>query len=149
MVEVVASWRPGCPHRERAWRWLRNRYEAEGWNVVAAPAPPGPWSKGAALRPTIEASRADIVVQADADVWTDGLPEAIEAVEHGAPWAIPHDLLHRLSEEDTAAVIEGADWRGMVAEQPAYPGIEGGGIVVASKGVIQSIPIDARFTGWG
>jgi hypothetical protein len=148
-VAVVVPFRPGCPYRERAWHWLRGRYVAEGWSVVEASGPPGPWSKGAAVNPAVEASEAEIIVQADADCLTDGLTDAVRAIEDGAPWAIPHDLLHRLSEEDTAAVIEGADWRRLGLEQPSYSGIEGGGVVVARRETLLAAPLDHRFQGWG
>lgn len=149
MVAVVVPWRPGCPARERNWRWLRGRYEAEGRRVVEAAAPPGPWSKGAALAPAIAECPADIIVQADADCFTDGLPDAIRAVEAGAPWAIPHDELHRLDERGTAAVIAGADWVDQSAAEAPYKGIEAGGVLIARRETLLELPVDPRFLGWG
>ena len=142
-VAVVVPWRGGCAHRERAWKFLRPRYE---WPVIEAPGPE-PWCKAASVAPAVEATAADIVVVADADVWCDGLAAAVGAVAGGAPWAIPHHRVHRLTEDATRNTLAGReDYR---TEQIPYPGIPGGGIVVAPRGVIRSIPLDSRFVGWG
>ena len=101
------------------------------------------------MNPAIEVSRAEIVIQADADVWCDGLREAVDAVEAGAGWAVPHKLVHRLSEDGTEAVLAGADWRGQPMDQKPYEGILGGGIVVARRDVLLDVPLDSRFVGWG
>jgi len=119
------------------------------WRVVEAPASDGPWCKGAALAPVIEDCDAAIVVQADADVWTDGLGKAVSAVEDGAPWAIPHLLVHRLSEDGTAAMLAGKAWKDQPLDQRPYRGIQGGGIVVATSDVMRAVPVDSRFTAWG
>jgi hypothetical protein len=150
-VAVVVPFRGGCPHREAAWSWVKARYAERhpDWQLLEAPAPDGPWCKGAALAPAIESTEAEIIVQADADVWADGLAEAVRAVADGAPWALPHTLVHRLTEEATAAVLAGADWRDQPLAQQPYKGIEGGGFVVASKTVLEAVPVDPRFVFWG
>jgi hypothetical protein len=155
-VQVVVPFRGGCPHRERAWRWVRARYQEihPDWEVVEAPAPEGAWCKGAAINPAVEASEAEIVIQADADCWTDGLADGVAAVEAGAGWAIPHLKVWRLSEEATAAVLGGADWEqetrreGGLAQR-SYNGLAGGGLVVARRETLLEVPIDERFRGWG
>lgn len=150
-VAVVIPYGGECEHRKRAWGSLRERYGTHhpDWQLVEAEAPRGPWSKGAAVNPAVESCDADVLILADADVWTDGLPEAVAQVEAGAPWAIPHTLVHRLSEVGTAAALDGADWREQPIDQAPYRGIPGGGVVVAPREVIHSIPLDVRFTGWG
>lgn len=117
--------------------------------VIEALAPPGPWSKGAAVAPAVESSRADLIVQADADCFTEGLAGAVRVVEDGAPWAIPHNNVHRLTEEGTAATLAGIGWRDQPLDQRPYPGIAGGGIVVASREVALAVRLDPRFQGWG
>lgn len=91
----------------------------------------------------------DVVVVADADVWCDGLADAVAEVEQGTPWAVPHHIVHRLSEDATASVFAGASWREQPLCQRPYPGLLGGGFVVVPGEVIPSIPPDPRFTGWG
>lgn len=155
-VAVVVPFRAECSHRQRAWEWIQQRYAERypDWLVVEASASDGPWCKAAAINPAVEATDAEIVVQADADVWSDGLAEAVTAVEAGAPWAVPHLDVCRLSEEATNAVLAGGNWRdafsakGGAAQRP-YHGFLGGGIVVARREVMVSAPIDVRFTGWG
>lgn len=138
-------WRGGCPWRERSLEFVRPRYE---WPVTIAPAPDGAWCKAAAIAPAVEASSADVLVIADADVWCDGLDLAVEAVEQGAPWAIPHRLVHRLTEVSTEQVLTGADWRGLPLAQWPYSGYEGGGIVVARRETLLEVPMPV-FEGWG
>jgi hypothetical protein len=108
-----------------------------------------PWCKAAAVSPAVKTCAADVVVMADSDVWTDGLTEAVRAVEDGAPWSMPHTKVLRLDEAGTDAVLAGGDWADQPLTQRPYKGIEGGGVVVASREVIHSIPLDSRFTGWG
>lgn len=150
-TEIIIPWRSDCPHRARALRWVQARYAHEhpDWQVTVATAPDGPWSKGSAVNPAVERSTADVVIVADADVWTDGLPAAVAAVEAGAPWCIPHHTVHRLDEHATAAVLDGQPWQDQPLDERAYRGIQGGGFVIATREVILSTPLDARFVGWG
>lgn len=99
--------------------------------------------------PAIESSDAEVIVVADADVLCDGLPAAVSAVQGGAPWARPHNSVHRLSETGTDALLAEDSWQEHPLEQRPYAGLDGGGIVVARKEVIQAIPLDPRFVGWG
>ena len=144
MVEVLIPWAGSCPYRLKALEFTRRQ---DPWPVVVCSVD-GPWSKGAALRPAIEASSADILVVADADCLTSGLPSAIEAVEAGAAWSIPHRRVLRLSEESTAHYMATGEVRHPL-DRRAYTGMAGGGFVVARREVIASIPPDPRFTGWG
>lgn len=116
---------------------------------MIAPCPAGPWVKALAVTPAVAASRADVIVVADADCWTDGLPAAIDAVAAGAPWAIPHTGVFRLDEHGTTAVLQGARWDDQPLTQRPYRGIPGGGFVVAHREVIEQVPLDSRFVGWG
>ncbi len=151
MVAIVVPFRGGCAYRERAWEYIQHLYAEHhpDWQVIEASAPEGPWNKGAALNLALTDCDAEIIVQADADVWTDGLAAAVEAVADGAAWAVPHLNVHRLTEEATAAILAGAPWQDQPLDQRPYKGIEGGGIVVAPRGVIHSIPVNSAFTGWG
>jgi hypothetical protein len=146
-VEVILPWRPGCEHRELALAWVAPRYP---WPVTVATAPPGEWCKAAAVAPAAEASTADVLVIADADVWCDGTADAVEAVIDGHPWAMPHTLVHRLTPGATAVMLAGRepDPAYRVEERP-YRGVMGGGIVVLPRETYLHCPLDPRFTGWG
>lgn len=145
-AEVLIPWVGGCPHRERARRWIAPRYR---WPVTLAHGSE-PWSKGEALRPAIEASFADVVVVADADVWTDGIESAVRAVTCGvAEWAVPHaPEIRRLTEQATERVLAGESWERQPLDEPVYPGVVGGGIVVATREVLLDVPMDPRFVGF-
>ena len=155
-VCVVVPWRGGCEHRTRALAWVLDRYRSDhpDWAVVVHEAPPGPFSRAACIIDAAAGTDAEVVAAADADVWCDGLTNAVDAVaEHG--WAVPHLLVHRLSEHSTAQVLEGADWRGLDLstdnhrDSRPYKGYPGGGITVIRRDVLGQIPPDRRMAGWG
>ena len=133
-IEVVIPWRGGCAHRERALADVVAQLPVP-WRLAPC-RPDGPWIKALAVVPTLERSEAAIVIVHDADVSCDGIPEAVQAVEDGAPWALPHLRVHRLTEHG-------------LPERRPYDGIKGGGIVVARRETLLEIPLDPRFVGWG
>ncbi len=150
-VQVVVPFRSGgCPHRERAWRWIRERYGSihPGWEVVEAPTPEGPWCKAAAVNPVLEASNAEVVIVADADVFCEGLERCVYAIVSGlAAWGMPHRKVLRLDDDGATAFMAGAAPTGF-AQRP-YEGVWGGGIVVGQRSALLEAPLDHRFTLWG
>jgi hypothetical protein len=128
----------------------------------------GPWIKALAVADALRKTDAEILIVADADVWATGLQDALQAVCVGARWAMPHRGLLRLSEAATERwVAGGAIGEAPPAEQapheaslvaappyhelaePAYLGMEGGGIVLLRRETYEACPLDPRFTGWG
>jgi len=145
---VVIPWRAGCPHRLAALGWVTARHEHAGRTVRLGEVCGAGWCKARATDAAMPTS--GIVVIADADVWCDGLDEAIAAVRSGAPWAIPHGNVRRLAQDATGQVLAGtAPSRSMPLAQRAYRGHAGGGIVVTTADVWQDCPLDPRFIGWG
>lgn len=144
-VEVVVPWQGSCSHRERAWDWCKRRYD---WPTTFGFGAT-PWCKAQAVMPAIELSDAEVVVVADADVWTDGLAAAIAAVVDGAPFAVPHTMVNRLTEAGTAALIAGEPWQRQEVVEPPNVGRIGGGFVVARREDLLRVPMDPRFVGWG
>jgi hypothetical protein len=117
-----------------------------------------PWSKGWAVAAALDGGDEPIIVIADADVLVppDALSASITAVADGAPWAMPHGLVYRLSRAATNEVYVGAlvppphEIGGMLLERDAVPGPPGGGIVVTTRhAYAESGGIDPRFYGWG
>lgn len=108
-----------------------------------------PWVKADAAMPAVISSDAEIVVVADADCWTDGLADAVTAVENGAPWAIPHAGVFRLTPAGTERFMAGAEVSTDDLAQRPYRGYPGGGFVVAPRQAVIDIPLDPRFVGWG
>lgn len=148
-VSVVIPWRPGCPHREAALAWTLDRWRAAGYEQVLGEHDDGPWCKAAAVWSGLTRADGELLVIADADVWTDGVDAALDAVAAGAPWAVPHRLVHRLTPHATARVLAGVPPDRLPTEQPPYKGFEGGGITVLTRDLYDQVPLDPRYAGWG
>lgn len=150
-VAVLIPYRGGDEHRARALEFVRERYAEEHpeWPVVIGTVDEGPWVKAAAVADALRQTNAEILIVADADVWTDGLSRAVAAVRHGKAWAIPHGSVYRLSEDATERYLAGASYKSLPLSEPAYRGVEGGGVVVVRRDVYEECPLDPRFVGWG
>jgi hypothetical protein len=99
--------------------------------------------------PVIEASDAEVIVVADADVWTDGLERGIRALVCGvAEWVVPHRRVLRLSEASTDELLATGQ-PGRELARGSYDGKLGGGVVIARRESLLSVPMDCRFEGWG
>lgn len=148
-VSVLIPWQGGCEHRRLALDWVLDKYRQHhpDWRIHIGELPEGvPWSKGRAAMPLVPECH-ETVVLADADVWCDGLAEAVAAVQAGARWSIPHTLVRRLTAQATHDALQGHV--GEALDERPYPGIPGGGLVVMPREVIASCPLDPRFVGWG
>lgn len=154
-VEVIVPWRAGDKDRERAWSWLWSSWRAAhpDWPVTLADIPNGePWVKAKAVMPAIEASSADVVVVADADVWCDTVNQAVGAFGYGYEWAVPHGRVFRLTKPATLLVMTGTRPEDLGADdrtENPYPGVAGGGIVAVRRDAALDCPMDRRFVGWG
>lgn len=149
-VSVIIPWAPdvGCRHREAALAWTASKWVATGHEVVVGEHA-GPWCKAAAVADGLARATGDVLVVADADVWTTGWQAAIDQVVSGVPWAMPHGKVHRLTHAATQAVLDGHEpARGMNLTQAPYQGWPGGGMVVVRRDVYEVAPLDPRFVGW-
>lgn len=148
-VSVVVPWR-AAPGRERVWDWVRGRWLAKhpSWQIVTGEAPAGPWRKALAVADGAKRATGDILIVADADVVVEDIETAVDAVVGGAPWAMPHRMVHRLTEDSTRALLGGSAGYGPLAQGP-YEGHPGGGLVVLPRALLDDVPLDPRFAGWG
>lgn len=159
-VSVLVPYRGGCPHREASWAYVR-RWWADTfprWEIVVGGCPgDGPWRKGQAVGYAAAAAHGDIAVVADADVICPGVAAAATAVTAGAPWAVPHRAVLRLTEATTTAVYAGEPLpdapipRRLLGTQldEYHTGVAGGGITVLPRATLHGVPLDPRFEGWG
>lgn len=113
-----------------------------------------PWCKAKAVTKALVSSTEDIVIVADADCITPGIKQAVRAVRQGAPWAVPHLKVYRMSQVATKGILEGENpgsFTGQLRwlDQRPYKGYEGGGITVLRRDVYLNCPLDPRFMGWG
>lgn len=128
----------------------RLRVQHPSWRILDAETDDEPFNKAAAI--VRHAPLDSVLVVHDTDVLCDGLGSAVKNVIDGAPWAVPHQLVIRLSESGTDRFI--AD--GCPVERAheydhaeRHRGVLAGGIVVLSPGLIATHPPDVRFIGWG
>lgn len=135
-------WRPTAD-RLPGWRFLFPLWLREYGHLITADAA-GEWCKGRAVAAGVSESDADVLVISDADVWCTETRRAVEAVEAGAKWAVPHARILRLSAEATADVLagDGSDWstRGSL-ERPPHRAVSGGGMVVMRREVFEACPM--------
>lgn len=110
--------------------------------------PDGPWVKALAVQDGIDQTDDTDLVVADADVWCDGLDEALSRLAD-RPVVIPHGQVVRLTPEATAAVLAGDPPRRHKGSARTYRGYEGGGILILRRDVWDRVPLDPRFVGWG
>lgn len=163
-VSVVIPWAVAdCPHRQRALEWVLARYAEvhPGWQVVLGDDPEaattGLFSRTTAITRGVAAADGDVLVVIDGDVWCP-LDTAVRVVATaGAPWVVPHGLIHRLNAEATELVLDGFRWSpGSLPlsgdnEQDAQPyrGHPGGTALVLGREAWEAAPCDVRFRGWG
>lgn len=150
-VAVVVPFRASDVHREGVWRWLRAQWETvyPGWEIIIGTCPNGPWVKGLAVRNALNRTLADVVVLADADVWSEGVAAAVDIVGSAGGWAIPHWRVHRLDQASTRTVLEGGWFDETLACEERHMGCPGGGMTVIERGLLERAPLDPRFVGWG
>lgn len=163
-VRVVIPWRRGCPHREAALSrvvlWWEEHHPEWHVKIGEYPADEGPWRKSLAIADAGPFQDDDIVIVSDADVVCESTELAVEALQRREPfhlWAMPHRTVHRLTDSATQAVVDRIWWPAQVMTQRqlqpflsrSYVGYPGGGLVVLRGRVLNRIPMDPRFAGWG
>lgn len=154
-VAVIIPWRPDRAERSRNWTWLRKQWEQThpDWEIIEGHCPNGPWIKARAVHDALKRTTAETLVIADADIWCSATTNAVDALHHGATWAIPHTPVHRLTPEITTRLVDGTlDWDDLQhapTTQRPYTGIAGGGIITIRRDAYEQAPFDPRFNGWG
>lgn len=151
MITAVLPYRSdGSPERRRNLEAIQSRWIAEGVSVVKGEGKDGPWSKGSAVWEAMTLVETRWAVISDADVWTDGVVEALRGMERtGRRWAVPYGKVYRLTDEATERWIEHGRPVNPTFDRWPYEGHAGGGIVVMRTEDYSRVPMDPRFLGWG
>jgi hypothetical protein len=156
-IHVLIPWRGGDPWRERVLAWVLAQWKQNHptWPVHLGEIS-GDWCKADA----VDAARrhvpsgSDILVVADADVWSAHVADATDQVaDDEFNWALPHSQVYRLNETTTFGILESGELSitspiGALARQP-YLGVVGGGMTVLRNDLYDEAPLDPRFVGWG
>jgi hypothetical protein len=157
-VRVVIPWRGGDPHRTAVLDWVQDQWARHhpDWEIwLGELTRDSDWCKADAVQTALDGvAPDDILVIADADVWSDTVGYAVDAVASGEyRWAIPHSQVLRLNQETTRQVIEeGRIHNAQVAgclDRAGYLGVVGGGITIVTADLYAECPLDPRFVGWG
>lgn len=152
-VSILVPLNTNCPYRQRAWAYVERHYRTHHpeWDLITGDHGGGPWIKGLALRRAAEQATGEVLVVADADVYTDpiNLAAAVECAA-GGDWSIPHKLVYRLTEAETQRVYDGHEpRRGSVTIAP-YEGAAGGGLLAVRRDQWDAVGgFDTGFVGWG
>lgn len=148
-VSVLIPFSSDEPWRIKARDHVAGWYAGHDWEVVEGACEP-PWRKAVAVAHAARCSTGDVLVVADADCLCLGVAPAVDTIVGGAAWAVPHLMVHRLDQAATEAVYAGADPAATTGRtQRPYKGFAGGGIVVIRRDVLEAVPLDPRFEGWG
>lgn len=148
-VSVLVPFASTNPDRLALLPVVLAQYEAFSWQVIVA-GTEGPWCKAEAVARCLTQATGDLLVVADADCLCNGTADAVEAVELGAAWSMPHLNVHRLDPDATDHVLAGRQPNvAMKHTERPYRGKEGGGIVVLPRDTYESVPLDPRFVLWG
>jgi hypothetical protein len=153
-VAVLVPFDTSDPQRAQVWAYLLERWQVahRDWPVFTGrDRTEGGWRKAEAIKDALSQTDADILIVADADIWCDRVADAVVAVQQGqAKWAVPQLAVHRLSEKTTADLLNGT----RVLERPGnalevHVATQGGGLTVLTREVLEGVPIDPAFSGWG
>lgn len=134
----------------------RYRRAFPDWQVVYGGCGDGPFNRAEAILDAAALTTADHLVVADADAWCDDIAAAVAEVDaHG--WAVPHARVHRLSPQSTERVLAGEEWSpGAMPlssdnRHDSRPhAVSPTGLIFAiHRDVLESVPPDRRFVGWG
>ena len=159
-VEVIVPYWGADPVREANLKYVVSRLRAHSVGneridrVTVARRRAGPAPKGAVVWPAIKRSKADMLVLHDADVWCDGLGDAVAAIDGSGEWqwGRPHRDVIRLAEDSSAYYREHhaiPGRREVHYDRTPYRGVTGGGVVIAKAELLREVAIDPRFEGWG
>lgn len=150
-VSVLVPYRENGAERAANWSHVRSLYERKfpSWEIVTASGPDGEFSRAGAIIEAAKKATGDIFVVADADVWSDGIGDAVTRVAAGAAWADPagRKVIY-LTRAASQSVLSGGAWNQSGAEK-AVSRVPCGGLVAISKPCFLRCPPDARFRGWG
>jgi hypothetical protein len=156
-VAVVIPYKSdGGGYRDHALTWIVRWWAAQHptWPVIIGHCV-GEWCKAVALADGLTRVDPDTreVVVADADMLTDGVQAAVDAVRDGHPWAVPHARLHRLTREATATILDSpparpAHWTHLPTHETPYTGVAGGSMTVFARAVLEEVPMPP-IPRWG
>lgn len=150
-VSVIVPYRPTSPERARSCQYVVKRLKQEhpDWQVTLQDSSGEKFSRAEAIVRGLTRSFGKIIVVHDSDSWCDGLDEAVAQVAQNGGWAIPHGKVHRLDSDASERLLGGSQGiLGPCIEKP-YRGVSTGGIVVLARELVEDVPPDIRFRGWG
>ena len=158
-VVVLVPRRAGDPVRDRAWEFVKARWEVQGWPIYVGSHEKGPWNASAARNEAAQlAGNWDVAIFLDADT----VPRDFDAIRRGVTLAAagsfvrPYRRYVNLDEAASQAVLE----TGILPASPARPtsGSTASRSCPTRPAASPSCPrdlfdkvrgYDERFVGWG
>ena len=147
---VIVPYRYTDSYRHRACEWVLDWWSNRGIATLVGECD-GDWSKGAAVDSVRSQVETEGLIIADCDVVISrellGISKA--AVRGGAPWAMPHGRVIRLSRGESARIYRVGDTALSSARDSRWAP-PGGGVVILTTDAYDMVGgIDPRFVGWG
>lgn len=158
MISVLVPYRPDGGYRDRAWEWVKQRWEkVPGVDLIVAGddggSNPGHFNHPLAINRAAENATGDVYVIADADTsfQPEWIHEAASLVREGAAaWILPK-YYNKLTQAATESILDGPvdaimegelEWQGN--------GVNNAGLVVVPRSAFWTVGgYDERFTWWG
>jgi hypothetical protein len=151
-VAVLVPWRAGDPWRERAWRYVEQRWCAMGWPVVTGGTTQvGTFNRAAARNEAARAVDWDVGIFADADVFVRDREQVEPAVVLAAATdrlTLPFEDYTPLTEAETGALLAGV-LPELPSRHPEPDPSVGGGVIVTRDLWERLGGFDEAFVGWG
>ena len=147
---VLVPWRAGNDHRERVWRFVRDRWSELGLPIVEGDVP-GPFNRSAARNAAARAAGDwDVAVFVDADTIAEEfvVRQGLELAATSGRIVVPHDEYLGLSTRGTAEVLAGKrqGWSRVQRHMERAPL----GVLIVPRAAWDTLDgFDERFVDWG
>lgn len=141
------------PWRDKLWKFVRERVEAElDWPIVEGLSVDGPFNRSRALNEAAKEAgdwKAAVILDADTVPDFERLRRAVELAAETGELICPQDVFRSLNREGTKAVLAGRCAINDAPKRWDYPQPKSSCIALGRALWEQTGGFDERFEGWG
>ena len=155
-VDVIIPWRDtGCEYRKKSLEFIFNLY-SKNFSVTLSDSPGKEFNRAAARNSGVFASKADIVVVTDADLFVpvSQISRAISEASKQSAQIRPFSEFGHMGEMATRYFMDSGPYTEITKDQfetlsVLWPGIHGGTFVMRRDLWLKVGGMDENFVGWG